>query len=471
MPNLDPEKLGQATSIMKTRGFRIGAALAGIAVLTWILWGQMFVTNDAGYDMVIQNPISGTLDWSTTPGLKFRMFGRVTVYPQRETFWFSSKPDQGKPTDEALKIRFNDGGHATMSGSISWELPADIQHLTALHNKFRGASAIDQALIRTVIEKSVYTAGPMMSSTESYAARRNELLAIIEDQINNGVFETETYHTQVKDAVTGETKWVDAVRIKTDADGHQIHATDSPLSEFGIKTFNLSMNDIKYDDVVEAQIKQQQEAVARVQIALAQSKQAQQDAITAEAQGQAAAAKAKWEKEVIKAAATVSAQQDADVAKIQADKERQVALIQADREKQVALTNATRDKEAALTLANRDLEVATLAAKTADQKKQAAILEGEGQAKARTLILAADGALQQKIDALVKIQGLWANAFSQYKGNVVPGVIMGGNANGQAAGNTGVQDFMNLMTANALKDLQLKLDVPATAIPVAPAAK
>jgi hypothetical protein len=469
MPNLDPDKLGQATSFMKSRGFRFGAALAGIGILTWILWGQMFVTNDAGYDMVIQNPINGNLDWSTTPGLKFRMFGKVTVYPQRETFWFSSKQDQGKTADESLKLRFNDGGHANLSGSISYEMPADIEHLTALHNKFRSSQAIDQSLVRTVIEKSVYTAGPMMSSTESYAARRNELLAIIEDQINNGIYETETFRSQIKDAVTGEVKWVDAVRIKIGQDGKQIHALESPLTEFGIKTFNLSMNEIKYDDVVEAQIKQQQEAIARVQIALAQSKQAQQDAITAEAQGQAAAAKSKWEKEVIKAAATVTAQQDADVAKIQADKEKNVALIKAEQEKSVALTNANRDKEAALTLANRDLEVATLAAKTAEQKKQAAILEGEGQAKARQLILAADGALQTKIDALVKIQGLWANAFSQYKGNVVPGVVMGGSANGQTAGNTGVQDFMSLMTANALKDLQLKLDVPANTVPVAPA--
>jgi regulator of protease activity HflC (stomatin/prohibitin superfamily) len=447
----DNDLMRRPRAFLQSRWARLcmgGLALLLLMVLTW---NEMFITNNAGYYMVIQNPISGNLAWEISPGLKWRMFGTVTVYPQQETFWFSNKPDQGSTADESLKLRFNDGGHANLSGSILWQMPADVQHLNLLHNKFRSPKAIEQSLVRTVIEKSVYTAGPMMSSTESYAARRNELLSIIEDQIKNGVYETETFRSQVKDPVTGKMKNVDVVRIKVGADGKQIHAVDSPLTEFGIKVDNLSMNEITYDPQVEDQIKAQQTAVANIQIATAQAKQAQQDAITAEAKGQAETAKAKWLKEVDRASATVTAQQEQDVAKINAE-----------REKIVALTNAQRDKEVQMTAAQRDLDVANLGVKTAEAKKQAAILDGEGQAEARRLIMSADGALDKKLTALVGIQNAWAAAFSTYKGNVVPGVIMGGSTNGQAtAGATGVQDFMSVVMANALKDLQLKMDVPA----------
>lgn len=202
-----------------------GVALLGLGAVTA---KQLVTTNDAGYYMVIQNPITGSLSWELSPGMKWRGFGKVTVYPQRETFWFSTK--DGQPvtpnSSQSIRLRFNDGGHANLSGSISWEMPVDVDHLNLIHSKFRSPEAIDQSLIRTVIEKSVYTAGPMMSSTESYASRRNELLHIVEDQIGNGVYETETIKSQVKDPVTNEIKLVDVVRIKV-KDGVAVHAVDS----------------------------------------------------------------------------------------------------------------------------------------------------------------------------------------------------------------------------------------------------
>ena len=105
-----------------------------------------------------------------------------------------------------------------------------------------------------------------MSSTESYAARRNELLKDIEDQVTDGVYETEPFTTQVRDVVSGSMVTVTAVRIKLDVSGKVVHATDSPLSLLGIKTYNLSINEVKYDPTVGEELKAQQQAVAAVQI-------------------------------------------------------------------------------------------------------------------------------------------------------------------------------------------------------------
>ena len=92
--------------------------------LCFSLFG-LFENLDAGQVMVIQSPVSGTLNWHTTPGVKWQGFGKVTKYNKRAQLWFSAKQDQGSTADESLKIRFNDGGHANISGGLSWEMPLD----------------------------------------------------------------------------------------------------------------------------------------------------------------------------------------------------------------------------------------------------------------------------------------------------------------------------------------------------------
>jgi hypothetical protein len=65
-----------------------------------------------------------------------------------------------------MPVRFNDGGHATMKGSVQFEMPLDVQHLNEIQYKFGSEDAIKTQLIQTVVNKSVYMSGPLMSSRE-----------------------------------------------------------------------------------------------------------------------------------------------------------------------------------------------------------------------------------------------------------------------------------------------------------------
>jgi hypothetical protein len=85
-----------------------------------------------------------------------------------------------------MRIRFNDGGHAACSGSFAWEMPPPSKS-SAPHAY--GTEPSEQ-LIRPSAERSVYMTGPLMSSTESYAVRRPDLLSFIEDQLKLGVYKT-----------------------------------------------------------------------------------------------------------------------------------------------------------------------------------------------------------------------------------------------------------------------------------------
>lgn len=138
------------------------------------------------------------------------------------------------------------------------------------------------------------------------------------------------------------------------------------------------------------------------------AKKAEQDVITTQKTGEANAATAKWEQEVIKAKLVTQAE------------------------------------------ANR--QVAELEVKTAALNKQKAILEGEGEASKKRLVMQANGALEQKLDAWLQSQRYWAEAFKGYGGNVVPLYQTGGGSTGNGAIN-----FMEIMGARAAKDLMLDL--------------
>jgi regulator of protease activity HflC (stomatin/prohibitin superfamily) len=396
------------------RMFIGAAAIIGCLVLMWAS-GNLFEHMNADEHMVVQSPVSGTLTWHHSAGIKWQGFGRVVHYRKRRQFWFSNRTDQGKKLDESIQVRFNDGGHATISGSIAFEMPVDDTHLTLIHTQYGSEDAVEQQLVRTVVEKSVYMTGPLMSSKESYAERRNDLLQYIEDQVQNGVYKTETKQEKQPDPMTGIEKTINVVKLVT-VDGQVVRTDESPLRTFGIKTFNPSINEVKYDPTVEDQIKAQQKAIMDVQTAVAEAKKAEQAAITAEKSGQAEAAKAKWEQEVIKA------------------------------------------KE--VTAAEQRLRVAQLDAQAAAQKKQQSILEGEGEAQKRALIMNADGGLDKKLQTYLESQRVWAAAVQGYQGNWVPGVVMGGPSGGNV---NGAMSLVDLLSAKTAKDLALDLQASGAA--------
>ncbi len=390
--------------------------------------------------VVVQHPISGELEWYTSPGMKLQYLGHSTAYHKRMQFWFSSKADQGTTQNEAVKIRFNDGADAHISGSMSWEMPLDKEHLNLIHTKYGSEKAVEQQLIRTNLEKALYMTGPLMSSAESYASKRNDLLSIIQDQQVNGVYRTASKEVQADDLLTGQKKTVKLVEPVLGLDGKISREEESPLKGFGVQVFNLSINEIHYPDQVEAQIQAQQKAIMDVQTAIAKAKTAEQDAITVEQQGKANAAKAKWEQEVVKATEVTKAEQL----------------------KAVATTGAQQEYDVQTKNAARDLEVAKLKAQSAQQYKTQQILEGEGDAERRKLVMAADGALEKKLQAYIQVNQAYAEAIKGHQGSWVPSVYMAGsngNASGAAAG-SGATDLINLLTVKAAKDLSLDLSLP-----------
>jgi hypothetical protein len=374
-------------------------AVSGVLLLFVLMFmGKLFENLSADKVMCVQNPLTGTLTWHISPGVKWQGFGHLTKLTKLECYSFN------------IPVRFNDGGHGTIIGSVNYEVPLDNDHLTSLLVKYGSQQSIQKDLIEVVTNKCIYMTGPLMSSKESYAEKRTSLIFYIEDQIKSGVYKTTQEEVKTKDPITGVDKTITVAKIVTDKDGNPMRQEEAVLAVYGIRTSNFAVTQLPYDEAVEGQIKQQQGITMAVQTAMAKAKEAEQNAITVGKEGEAAAMKSKWEQEVLKAKAVVQAEQQ--------------------------------------------LEVSILERKAAEQKKQRDILEGEGESTKRRLIMGADGALQIKINAWVEAQKIWADAVSKQKW--VPEIQMG------TAGGTGsrASDMVDLLTVKTAKELGLEMHVP-----------
>jgi regulator of protease activity HflC (stomatin/prohibitin superfamily) len=407
MADYGRQNAGASGGVLRGSGRKIAALIAlAVSLIVFLPFlGGVLETVDAGEIVVRQGFIDGKLTFWKSAGPQWQWWGKVTHYKKSSQYWFLTKSEQ-QSQDQSIKLRFNDGGHGQLSGSIRYTLPVDDESLKLLHERFGSQEAIDQSLIRTVMEKAVYFSGPLMSSTQSFAERRNDLIGFIEDQAINGIYKSSSRCEKQPDPVTKQDKTVCMVELERDGKGLLVRVEDSPLKAYKIVLSNLSINDLSYDKEVSDQIKAQQNAIAAVQTAAAEARKAEQRAITVAKEGEANAAKAKWDQEV---------------------------------EKATLVTKAEQEKE-----------VARLAKEAAEYTRQKEILLGEGEAAHKKLVMAADGALAQKLATIVEVNKVWADAYSKQR--PTPDVVVGESAGSPASR---MNDLVSLMTMAAAREAGL----------------
>ena len=303
------------------------AGIMGIALLFMIPTIGEDVKNDK--IVVCQYPFTGNMEYWTTPGFRWQWFGRVTEYDKTRQLWFSDEEGEGgeKPIDLDIPIVFNDGSKGRISGSLRVKLPIETQYLQRIQTDYAGMERLMYDLVRPTTVKAVFASGPLMSAFESYAAKKNDLIFFITDQLNNGVYRTKTSEQRVFDELTQTEKVVRVAEIVKDehASGGFARQETSPFSYYGLDVSQLSISNIRYDETVMNQIAAQQQAQMQIQTAIAQAMEARQMAIRAEEQGKSAATTAKWKQEEIKAVEVTKAEQMKEVARLEAEQAKYVA--------------------------------------------------------------------------------------------------------------------------------------------------
>ena len=390
----------------------LGIVIGVIAVILFGASFYIFEDADKSKNYVCQMPITGNYKVWTDGGLQMQMFGSVESYSKTSQVEFSGveKNQTGYVAvgrTPAAALTFNDKGKGMIVGSFRVVLPTDEQNMSKIQRDFGSEDALIDNLVRPTLYKVVTACGPLMSSLESVSETRTDLIAYITDQLNNGVYKTKAVKTEVLNELTGEmeVRTQSVILEDINAPGGYARQEISPFSQYGITCGLVSILDIKYDAATQDQIDAQKQANLAVITSKTKSIEAMQRTLQITEEGKAAAEKAKWEQE---------------------------------REKAVAVTKAEQERE-----------VARLAAEKAKFEKEKVIAEGQAQAEANRLKVAAGLTPQERAEWDYKTAVGIAQALADTKVSWVPEIMINGK---DGASNTA----MDAVGLNMLMDVVKK---------------
>lgn len=320
----------------------IGLAVGGlVAILILATVGrEIFTTNDQGYYQIKQAAVSGTVSVHNESGTYLKAFGTVTTYHVSDMYYFSkSDLDGGKGAEsDPIDIRFNDGGTAKVSGGIKFRLPADPDSQLLLHKDFKSYERVKHDLIRQTVAEALMQTATLMRAEESYSTRRSEFTSLVEDQVKNGIYETEAKEYKDKDA-DGNEFVIREVNIKLDKAGQPIIRKVSPLKAYNVTIIQFVIKDIDFDQTIDTLIQKKKEAEQMKVVAKANAEKAKQDAITAREQGNAQIAIEKAKQEVEKIKEVTIAQKEFEVSQLKRKQAEQDAAAEVTNGKALAEVN------------------------------------------------------------------------------------------------------------------------------------
>lgn len=274
--------------------------------------------------VVNQYPFSGRMAYWTDPGFQWQWFGTITEYHKTQQVWFDGlKEINGNLTtsgctNPAFPITYNDKGKGYVLGSVRIEMPLTESHLQLIQSHYGSEDRLLSELIKPTIGKVILACGPLMTSLESVAEKRNDLIAYATDQLNYGVYATTLETVERINPITNEVEKVYQAKIVYGEDGLPLRKEESPFAKYGLTVSQLSIADLRYESATNNQIARQREADMDIISAKAEAAKAIQQTIKIEEEGKQSAASAKWEQEALKAAAVTKAEQEYEVARLAA---------------------------------------------------------------------------------------------------------------------------------------------------------
>lgn len=392
----------------------------GIAASLVVAISMAIGINDNGYRTVVQWPTGKTFV-KFEPGMYFQWFGKATTWKNEVPYEIEGN---------GIQVRYQDGGRGSVDGTMIVSLPDNEEQMLEVHRVYRSEIGLQDRLLTPELKQALNSTAGLMTSEEAYAVKRNDYREYTLDQMVEGLFMTELVKREVT-TIEGKEQAREVPIIRLDpTTGAPMH-NDPVLSNYGLKIASFQITDWSFAPETETQINNKRSAEMAIIEAEAKAQQAESEQKQVAAEGKKEVERVKYEQLKIK-----------EEAVIKAEREREVAVINANRQVQV--------NTEALAAARIDVD-------TAKEERMAKQERADAEAYAKREVLEADGALAQKLDTIERINATWAEAYSKRK---VPQFMMGGGNDGEGTvGDTGAQQFMQLFTMKAMKDLSVDMQV------------
>ncbi len=367
--------------------------------------------NDSGYRTHVQT-VTGDEWVRFEPGFYWSgFFSKGTEYPDVISVVFTDRKIESEITSKngRINIRFNDATKATANATVRWRLPGIESEMIKIHKEYKSPAKLAETTLTTYTDECLRYAAQLMESETHYSGGMSKLSEDFQDQLENGQYVLELKAEYVTDSLTKENKRLTRRYPRVDEQGNIVR-NKSDVQQFNITVAYASIGEVDYEEQVDTKLAKKIGASTQESISKQTLITAQQEALTAKAEG----------------------------------------------EKKIAETRAREDalKIEAIIQAEKKREVAKIGNEEARYKKETAILIGQGEAEKKRLAMAADGALEKKLEAYIAVNKVYADAIKNYKGNWVPEISMGG---GNSSVGGGSQDLINLLMAKTAKDLSLDM--------------
>jgi len=427
----------------------IGAAILSFAVGAF---NQIFFYAEPGYVYHVRT-ITGEEKVVSDVGYNTYLFGRYNAWKRamtvqavagrREQLEAESDGSAGaSATLPPMNIMFLDQVDADAEATVRFSIPEDPESFLNLAHEYRSPENLLRTALMPAFKETIQATASLMSAEEYYSGGRSEFNSEFENQMSGGIYlvrrEEQMKRSARKtkstaNAALGENQQEYGDETKIEFVVNKVIGEDGipkrksqKFTNFGITVLDARVTDMRPNKKFVERMQLKQKASADRAIAREQRIQEEEQRLLAIAKG---------EREV------AQRQAKAKVEQIQ-------RTTEAETEKQLALTNAQKLKEQAeiaKDTAQIELEKARIEAET-----QRTLADAEAYQK--EVILKADNALAQKLDAEIEIQKLWAEAFA--KRQVPTNVFGGSGAGGAPVGSDGeTKAFMQMLTLDAAKRL------------------
>ena len=446
------------TNVKQNSGvvLKLSGGIIILAILAFVFANSFFYA-EPGYIYHVRT-LTGNEEVVTEVGYKFYPFGRynswkraMTVQSLQGSSGNAIRAEKDSDNTSAslppMSIMFLDQVDAHAQATVRFSIPSDSESFLKLAHEYRSPENLLRTALMPAFKETLQANASLMSAEEYYSGGRTQFNSEFENQMSNGIFLVKREEVQIKssrpakasaNAALGteqeqygeDSKTVFQVNKVLDADGQPLRKKQRFL-EFGITVVSALVTDMRPNQKFVERMQLKQKASADRAIAREQRVQEEEQRLLAIARG---------EREV------AERQAKAKVEQIQ-------KTTEAETDKQLAITGAEKLKAQAA-IAKDTAQINYEKAKIEAETKRTL---AEAEAYQKKVILQADNALAQKLDAEIQIQKLWADAFAKRK---VPSTVFGSGQSGAPVGSDAeVKAFMQMLTLDAAKRLNYERDL------------
>lgn len=424
-----------------------------LSVLAFVITGLGAVSyNDAGYCQHVRT-IFGTESAVCDTGWYMSAWGTSTSWPHFITIQNTLDVEaDGSAIYPPYRVRLADNWNGDVTQATRFGIPQDDQQFLKMARDFRTQERLISAMLKPAVTSSLDSVSNMYTMEEYWAeGKRDEYKSEFADAVTKGRAEVKQVSLNeaggvirgraapsnseaVQDDSVIEDTEVRRVYMEKiqDAGGNDIRIPHD-YAEYGIVVSQAILENLDPDDKFEDRIQARKDAASRRIIAQEERREQEEQRLLAIQKG------------------------ETDVAVRQAAaKTEQIQLT----------TEAETQKKLAITAAERVREEARVAQETAAINLERARIDAEAiqvaadaAAYEKRVILEADGALQQKLEAWVNAQRVWAEAASKIN---VPATVIGSDGTSGSALGT-VDQFMSMLMVKTARDLQVDTAIGAPA--------